>query len=44
MWRTMDQQTDLLNGLAENFNEVKLIRLDKNYGFAGGYNRAIESA
>ena len=24
--------------VAENFKEVKLIRLDKNYGFAGGYN------
>ena len=27
--------------IAENFNEIKLIRLDKNYGFAGGYNLAI---
>lgn len=27
--------------VAENFREVKLIRLDKNYGFAGGYNIAI---
>jgi GT2 family glycosyltransferase len=26
----------------ENFREVRLIRLDKNYGFAGGYNRAID--
>ena len=26
----------------ENFSEVKLIMLDKNYGFAEGYNRAIE--
>ena len=27
--------------VAENFKDVKLIRLDKNYGFAGGYNLAI---
>jgi GT2 family glycosyltransferase len=26
--------------VAEKFNEVKLIKLDKNYGFAGGYNLA----
>ncbi len=26
----------------ENFNEVKLILLDKNYGFAEGYNKAID--
>jgi GT2 family glycosyltransferase len=28
--------------LQTNFPEVKLILLDKNYGFAGGYNRALE--
>jgi GT2 family glycosyltransferase len=28
--------------VAENFREVKLIRFDRNYGFAGGYNKAIE--
>ena len=28
--------------VAENFKEVQLIRLDRNYGFAGGYNLAIE--
>jgi GT2 family glycosyltransferase len=27
--------------VAENHKEVKLLLLDKNYGFAGGYNRAI---
>jgi GT2 family glycosyltransferase len=27
--------------VAENFKEVRLIRLDNNYGFAGGYNRAL---
>jgi len=26
----------------ENFREVRLIRLDRNYGFAEGYNRALE--
>jgi GT2 family glycosyltransferase len=30
-----------LEWVAENFSEVKLIKLDKNYGFAGGYNLAI---
>jgi len=28
--------------VAENFKEVKVIRFDRNYGFAGGYNKAIE--
>lgn len=28
--------------LKEQFPEVKTLALDKNYGFAGGYNRAIE--
>ena len=28
--------------LEDNFPEVKIIRLDKNYGFAQGYNLAIE--
>jgi GT2 family glycosyltransferase len=27
--------------VAENFNQIKLILLDKNYGFAGGYNLAL---
>ena len=30
-----------LEWITENFREVKLIKLDKNYGFAGGYNLAI---
>lgn len=25
-----------------NYEDVRVIRLDKNYGFAGGYNRAID--
>jgi GT2 family glycosyltransferase len=28
--------------IAKNFSEVKLIKLDKNYGFAGGYNEALK--
>lgn len=28
--------------IAENFSEVNLIRLDKNHGFAGGYNLALD--
>ena len=27
--------------VADNFTDVKLIKLDKNYGFAGGYNLAL---
>ena len=27
--------------LAEKFPEVRQIRLDKNYGFTGGYNKAL---
>ncbi len=33
---------DSLAMLASDFPEVETIVLDKNYGFAGGYNRAIE--
>jgi GT2 family glycosyltransferase len=28
--------------VSENFNEVTIIRFEKNYGFAGGYNRALK--
>lgn len=28
--------------VSDNFSEVKLIKFDKNYGFAGGYNLALE--
>lgn len=31
-----------LQVLQDNFTDVKLIRLDRNYGFAGGYNKALE--
>lgn len=33
---------DSLKWIRENHPEVKLIEFDKNYGFAEGYNRAIE--
>ncbi|MDR0873463.1 MAG: glycosyltransferase family 2 protein [Prevotellaceae bacterium] len=28
--------------LQENFSQVKIVVLDKNYGFAGGYNRGLQ--
>ena len=28
--------------MAEKFPSVRRIELDKNYGFTGGYNRALE--
>ena len=28
--------------LAENFPQIQIVRLDKNYGFAGGYNRGLK--
>ncbi len=28
--------------LQENFSDVKLVQLDKNYGYAGGYNRGLK--
>lgn len=31
-----------LSLLAEQFLDVRVVSLDKNYGFAGGYNRALE--
>ena len=31
-----------INFLKENYPEVELVLLEKNYGFAGGYNRALE--
>ncbi|MFZ6052063.1 glycosyltransferase family 2 protein [Halocola ammonii] len=34
-----DESVDYLK---TNFPEVKLIQLDKNHGFAGGYNRGLE--
>ena len=31
-----------LEWISSNFPEVNIIRLDKNYGFAGGYNMALD--
>ena len=33
---------DSLTVLEQEFPQVKTIVFDKNYGFAGGYNKAIE--
>ncbi len=33
---------DSLDFLKKNYSEIKIIKLDKNYGFAEGYNRALE--
>lgn len=33
---------DSVKTLRERFPEVRLVLLDKNYGFAGGYNHALE--
>jgi len=33
---------DSLSFMEQNHPKVRLIRLDRNYGFAGGYNRALE--
>jgi len=34
---------DSLSWLNENYQQINIIKLDKNYGFAAGYNMAIES-
>lgn len=31
-----------INLLEKDFPQIKLIKLDKNYGFCGGYNRALQ--
>lgn len=31
-----------LQFLSENFSQIQLVKLDKNYGFAGGYNRGLK--
>ncbi len=37
-------EEDVRGMLAEEFPEVRIVRLNKNYGFAGGNNRGIEIA
>ncbi len=36
-----DSKDDSLQWLAENFPGIRTIVLDRNYGFTGGYNRAL---
>ena len=31
-----------LQFVAENFPQIQIVKLDKNYGFAGGYNRGLK--
>lgn len=33
---------DSLQFLKENYPQIRVIAMDKNYGFAGGYNKALE--
>ncbi len=35
-------EDDSVAFLSEHYPQVRLIQLDKNYGYAGGYNRALE--
>lgn len=43
IWVADNASTDDSVKITEaEFPEVKLLRLDKNYGFAGGYNRALK--
>ncbi len=34
---------DSIKFLPENYPEIKMVQLDKNYGFAGGYNRGLKN-
>lgn len=38
-----DSEDDSLQMLAGHFPQVRTIRLERNYGFAGGYNKALEN-
>ncbi|MBN2776857.1 MAG: glycosyltransferase family 2 protein [Bacteroidales bacterium] len=43
IWVIDNNSTDnSLDLLKQNFQTVKTIKLDKNYGFAGGYNKGLE--
>jgi len=37
-----DSSDDSIEFLEKNYPDIKIIRLDKNYGFAGGYNMALK--
>ena len=36
-----NSEDESVSFIRENHSEVKIIKLDKNYGFAEGYNRGI---
>ncbi len=43
VWVADNGSTDLsIQFLKQNYPQVKLLLLDKNYGFTGGYNRALK--
>jgi len=33
---------DSMSFMSDNYPEIRIIQLDRNYGFAGGYNKALE--
>lgn len=37
-----DSKDDSISFLKNNYSDVQIIQLDKNYGFAGGYNNALK--
>lgn len=37
-----DSKDDSIEIMKNNYHEVKIIHLDKNYGFAGGYNKGLK--
>lgn len=37
-----NSQDDSIAYIRNNFPQIKLIKLDKNYGFAGGYNKGLQ--
>ena len=37
-----DSTDDSMSFLAQNYPNIKTIQFDKNYGFTGGYNRALQ--
>ena len=37
-----DSSDDSVEFLEKNYPDIRIIRLDKNYGFAGGYNMALK--
>jgi GT2 family glycosyltransferase len=37
-----DSSDDSIEFLEKNYPDIRIVRLDKNYGFAGGYNMALK--